>query len=142
MLEFPDPEADDNVIQEALFDAVQSALDVTEMLSVLAAEPSEILDGETVGISTLTPFCMTAISLLREPEESPVSETVTVPVRFIVLGFAEVLTVMVFPLVETVIQLSLVDVEKVPSVETVAIEEPPSALKLSDVGATVRYLPS
>ncbi len=142
MLELPVPEPADNVIQDSLFVAVQLAFEVMEMLLELAAELTEILDGEMVGISTLSPFWVTIISREREPDERPVNDTVTAPVRFVVLVLAEVLTVIVLPLVSTVIQLSLFDTEKVPSVETFTVLEPPAASKERFSGETVKYLPS
>ncbi len=123
----PEPEADDNVIQEASFVAVQLAFVAIEILFVAAADETEILEGETVGASTLAPFCITVISWLREPEERPVNDTVTDPVRLVVLVFGEVLTVIEFPLVVTVIQLSLFDAVNDPSVETLTVLDPPAA---------------
>ena len=79
---------------------------------------------------------------LSEPEVSPVSETVTVPVRFEVLVLAAALTVMTLPLVETVIQLASLVVVNVPSVLTEILSDPPGASKIRLPGDTVRYLPS
>ena len=138
----PDPEVEDRVIQEASFDAVHAAFDVIETLLEAEADVTEMLEGETVGTSTAAPFCVTEISLLREPEVSPVSDTVTFPERDEVLVFAEAFTVMVLPLVETVIQSAFFDAEKVPSVFTVTVFEPPSGSKVRLSGETVRYLPS
>ena len=88
------------------------------------------------------PFCVIEIVRLREPEVRPVSETVTVPVRFEMLVFAAAFTVMVLPLVETVIQLASLVVVNVPSVLTEILSEPPEASKVRLSGETVRYLPS
>ena len=137
-----EPEVDDSVIHEASFEAVQSAFDVIEMLFEVAAEVTEILVGDTVGTSTLAPFCVTVMVRLSEPEVRLVSDTVTVPVRFEILVFAAAFTVMVLPLVETVIQLASFEVENVPSVLTVAVFVPPSALNVNEVGFTVRKRPS
>lgn len=142
MSELPEPDVDDRVIHDTLLDADQLAFDVMLILFVMDAEVTDIFDGEIVGTSTLSPFCVTVISLLSEPEERPVSDTVTVPVRFVVLVLAEVLTVIVLPLVVTVIQLSLFDVANVPSVETLTVFDPPAALKERFSGETVKYLPS
>ena len=133
-----EPEVDDNVIHEASFDAVQSAFDVIEMLFEVAAEVTEILVGDTVGTSTLAPFCVTVMVLLREPEVRLVNDTVTVPVRLEILVLVEAFTVMVLPLGVTVIQLASFEVENVPSVLTVAVFVPPSALNVIEVGFTVR----
>ncbi len=137
----PEPEVEDNVIHEASFDAVQSAFDVIEMLFEIAADEMEMLDGFTVGATTLVPLCVTVISLLREPEVSPVSETVTFPVRDEVLVLAEAFTEIVLPLVETVIQFVSVEVVNVPSVVTVTVIVPPSVSKERLSGETVRVLP-
>ena len=101
MVIFPllEPEVEDKLIQDASFDAVQSAFDVMEMLFEVAAEVTEILVGDTVGTSTLAPFCVTVIVLLSDPEVRFVSDTVTVPVRFEILVLAAAFTVMVLPLV-------------------------------------------
>ena len=133
-----EPEVEDRVIHDASFDAVQSAFDVIEMLFDVAAEVTEILVGDTVGTSTLAPFWVTVMVLLSEPEVRFVSDTVTVPVRFEILVFAAAFTVMVLPLVETVIQLASFEVENVPSVLTVTVFVPPSALNVNEVGFTVR----
>ena len=133
-----EPEVDDSVIHEASFEAVQSAFDVIEMLFEVAAEVTEILVGDTVGTSTLAPFCVTVMVRLSEPEDRFVSDTVTVPVRFEVLVLADAVTLMVLPLVETVIQLASFEVENVPSVLTVTVFVPPSALNVNEVGFTVR----
>ena len=137
-----EPEVEDRVIQEASFDAVHAAFDVIEMLLDVAADVTEMFDGLTVGASTLTPFCVTVMVRLSEPEERFVSDMVTVPVRFEVLVLAEVFTVMVLPLVVTVIQLASFEVVNVPSVLTVTFSEPPEASKDRLSGETVRYLPS
>ena len=140
MVIFPllEPEVEDKLIQDASFDAVQSAFDVMEMLFEVAAEVTEILVGDTVGTSTLAPFCVTVIVLLSDPEVRFVSDTVTVPVRFEILVLAAAFTVMVLPLVVIVIQLASFVVENVPSVLTVAVFVPPSALNIIDVGSTFR----
>ena len=137
-----EPEVEDRVIQDASFDAVHAAFDVIEMLLDIAADVTEMFDGLTVGASTLTPFCVTVMVRLSEPEERFVSDMVTVPVRFEVLVLAEVFTVMVLPLVVTVIQLASFEVVNVPSVLTVTFSEPPEASKDRLSGETVRYLPS
>ena len=77
-----------------------------------------------------------------DPEVNPVIETVTEPEREDDELFFDAVMVIELPLVETVIQESLLLVVKLPSVETVTEEDPPSAPKFSEVGATVRYLPS
>ena len=82
------------------------------------------------------------IVLDREPEERPVSDTVTVPERLSVDVLAEAFTVIVLPLVVTVIQLASLVVVNVPSVLTVTVFEPPSESKVRLSGETVRYLPS
>ena len=138
----PDPEVEDRVIHEASFDAVQSAFDVIEMLFEAEADVTEKLVGETVGVSTAAPFCVTSIVLLSEPDVRFVSETVTFPERFVVLVFAAALTVITLPLVETVIQPASFVVVNVPSVLTVMLSEPPGASKVRLSGETVRYLPS
>ena len=137
-----EPEVEDRVIQDASFDAVHAAFDVIEMLLDVAADVTEMFDGLTVGASTEEPFCVTEIVLLSEPEVRFVSDTVTVPVRFDVLVLAEAFTVMVLPLVVTVIQLASFEVVNVPSVLTVTFSEPPEASKDRLSGETVRYLPS
>ena len=141
-LALPEPEVEDRVIHDASFDAVQSAFDVIETLFEVEADVTEKLEGETVGTSTAAPFCVTEMVLLSEPEERFVRDTVTVPVRFEVLVLAEAFTVMVLPLVVTVIQLVSFDVVNVPSVLTVTLSEPPPASKVRLVGDTLRYLPS
>ena len=133
-----EPEVEDRVIHEASLVAVQSAFEVIEMLFDVAAEVTEILVGETVGTSTLAPFCVTVMVLLSEPEVRFVSDTVTVPVRFEIPVLAEVFTVIVLPLVVTVIQFASLVVLKEPSVLTVAVFDPPSALNVMEVGFTVR----
>lgn len=138
----PEPELDDSVIQSALSEAVQLAFEVMEMLFEVAAEVTDMLVGETVGATTLMPLCVTDISLLREPEVSPVSDTVTFPVRDEVLVLAEAFTVMELPFVVTVIQSSLFDVENEPSVFTVTFLEPPDASNVRLSVDTVIYLPS
>jgi len=137
-----EPLSDDSVIHDASFEAVHSAFEVIEILFDVAAEGIEKLVGDTVGTSTAAPFCVTEMVRLSEPEVRFVSDTVTVPVRFEVLVLAEVFTVMVLPLVVTVIQLASFDVVNVPSVFTVTLSEPPPASKVRLVGDTVRYLPS
>ena len=138
----PEPELDDSVIQSALSEAVQLAFEVMEMLFEVAAEVTDMLVGETVGATTLVPLCVTVISLLREPEVSPVSDTVTFPVRDEVLVLAEAFTEMVLPLVETVIQFASVEVVNVPSVVTVTVFVPPPVSKVRLSGETVKVLPS
>ena len=142
ILALPEPEVDDRVIQDASLDAVHSAFDVIETLFEVEADVTEKLEGETVGTSTAAPFCVTEMVRLSEPEVRFVSDTVTVPVRFEVLVLAEVFTVMVLPLVVTVIQLASFEVVNVPSVLTVTFSEPPEASKDRLSGETVRYLPS
>jgi len=137
-----EPLSDDSVIHDASFDAVQSAFDVIEMLFEVAAEVTEILVGDTVGTSTLAPFCVTVMVRLSEPEERFVSDTVTVPVRFEVLVLADAVTLMVLPLVETVIQLASLVVVNVPSVLTLTDFVPPVFSNERLSGDTVRYLPS
>ena len=137
-----EPEVEDRVIQEASFDAVHAAFDVIEMLLDVAADVTEMFDGLTVGASTLTPFCVTVMVRLSEPEERFVSDTVTVPVRFEVLVLADAVTLMVLPLVETVIQLASFEVENVPSVLTVTDFVPPELSNERLSGDMVRYLPS
>ena len=73
---------------------------------------------------------------------SSVSDTVTVPSRFLELVLAIACTVMVLPLVETVIQLASIEVVNLPSVLTVTFPEPPEASKDRLSGETVRYLPA
>ena len=138
----PEPEVDDNVIHEASLDAVHAALDAIETLFEAEADVTEMLEGETVGASTLAPFCVTVMVRLSEPEERFVSDTVTVPVRFEVLVLADAVTLMVLPLVETVIQLASFEVENVPSVLTVTDFVPPELSNERLSGDTVRYLPS
>ena len=134
-----EPFDSDSVIHDASFKASQLAFDVIEILFDVAAEVTEILVGDTVGTSTLAPFCVTVMVRLSEPEVRCVRETVTVPVRFEMLVLAVAFTVMVLPLVETVIQLAAsVEVENVPSVLTVTVFVPPSALNVNEVGFTVR----
>ena len=55
---------------------------------------------------------------------------------------AEAFTVIVLPLVETVIQSASSEVENEPSVLTVTFFEPPPASNETLSGDTVRYLPS
>ena len=141
-LALPDPEVEDRVIQEASFDAVHAAFDVTETLLEAEADGTEMLEGETVGASTLAPVCVTVMVLLREPEVRLDSDTVTVPERFEVLVLAVVVTLMVLPLVVTVIQLASLEVENVPSVLTVTDFVPPVFSNERLSGDTVRYLPS
>ena len=138
----PEPEVEDRVIHEASFDAVQEAFDVMEMLFEVAADEMEMLEGFTVGATTLMPLCVTDISLLIEPEVRSVSDTVTFPVRDEVLVLAEAFTVMVLPFVVMVIQSALFDVENEPSVFTVTFFEPPDASNVRSSVETVRYLPS
>ena len=139
---FPEPEVEDRVIHEASLVAVQSAFDVIETLLEAEADVMEMLEGETVGTSMLAPFCVTEMVLLSEPEVRFVSDTVTDPVRFEVLVLADAFTVMVLPLVVTVIQLASFVVVKEPSVLTDTLSEPPEASKVRLSGETVRYLPS
>ncbi len=108
----------------------------------VAAEVAVIEFGFTVGATTLVPLCVTVISLLREPEVSPVSETVTFPVRDEVLVLAEAFTVIVLPLVVIVIQSALFEAENEPSVFTVTFFEPPDASNVRLSIDTVIYLPS
>ena len=142
ILALPEPEVEDRVIQEASFEAVQSAFEVIETFLEAEADVTEMLEGETVGTSTAAPFCVTVIVLLREPEVRLVSETVTVPERFEVLVLAVVVTLMVLPLVVTVIQLASLVVVNVPSVLTVTDFVPPVFSNERLSGDTVRYLPS
>ena len=142
ILALPEPEVADRVIQDASLDAVHSAFDVIETLFEVEADVTEKLEGETVGTSTAAPFCVTEMVRLSEPEVRFVSETVTVPVRFEILVFAAAFTVMVLPLVETVIQLASLVVVNVPSVLTEMLSEPPEASMVRLSGETVRYLPS
>ena len=137
-----EPEVDDNVIQDASLEAVQAAFEVIEMLFEVEADVTEMFDGLTVGASTEEPFCVTEMVRLIEPEVRFVSETVTVPVRFVVLVLADAFTVMVLPLVVTVIQLASFEVVNVPSVLTETFSEPPEASKDRLSGETVRYFPS
>ena len=137
-----DPEDEDRVIHEASFDAVHAAFDVIEMLLDVATDVTEMFDGLTVGASTEEPFCVTEIALLSDPKVRFVSDTVTLPSRFVVLVLAAAFTVMVLPLVVTVIQLASFEVVIVPSVLTVTFSEPPEASKERLSGETVRYLPS
>ena len=136
-----EPLSDDRLIQDASFDAVQSAFDEMDMLFDVFVDETEILVGETDGASTFVPFCVTIMVLLRKPEDSFVNDTVIVPVRFEVLVLAEALTMMVLSLVVTVNQLSLDDVVNVPSVETVTISVSPLELKERLSGETMRYFP-
>ena len=122
-----EPEVDDRVIHEASFEAVHAAFEVIEMLFDVAAEVTDILDGETVGASTAVPFCVTLMVLLSDPEVRLVNDTVTVPKRFDVLVFAAAFTVIVLPFADTVIQLASLVVVNVPSVLTVTFSEPPEA---------------
>ena len=142
ILALPEPEVEDRVIQEASFEAVQSAFEVIETFLEAEADVTEMLEGETVGTSTAAPFCVTVMVLLREPEVRLVSDTVTVPERFEILVLAAAFTVMVLPLVVTVIQLASLVVVNVPSVLTEMLSEPPEASKVRLSGETVRYLPS
>ena len=137
-----EPDVEDNVIQLASFVVVQSAFDVIEMLFDAEADVMEMLDGETVGASTLTPFCVTEMVLLSDPDERFVSETVTVPVRCVVLVLAVVVTLMVLPLVEMEIQLASFEVENVPSVLTVTDFVPPELSNERLSGEIERNLPS
>ena len=137
-----DPEEEDKVIHEASLEAVHDAFDVIEMLFEVAAEVIVILVGDTVGATTAAPFCVTVMVLLSEPEERFVSDTVTVPERFEVLVLAVVVTLMVLPLVETVIQLASLVVVNVPSVLTVTDFVPPVFSNERLSVDTVRYLPS
>ena len=137
-----EPEVDDNVIQDASLEAVHAAFEVIEMLFDVEADVTEMFDGLTVGASTEEPFCVTEMVRLSEPEVRFVSETVTVPVRFAVLVLADAFTVMVLPLVVTVIQLASFEVVNVPSVLTETFSEPPKASKDRLSGETVRYFPS
>ena len=50
------PEVEDKVIQLASLVAVQSTFDVIEMLLEADADVTEMLEGVTVGDSTLKPF--------------------------------------------------------------------------------------
>ncbi len=138
----PIPEVEDSVIHEASLDAVQSAFEAIETFFVAEADVTEMLEGETDGASTLTPFCVTVMVLLSEPEERFVSDTVTVPVRFEVLVLADAVTLIVLPLVETVIQLASLVAENVPSVLTLTDFVPPVFSNERLSGDTVRYLPS
>ena len=142
MLALLDPSVEDNVIQFASSEAVQLAFDVMERVLDVAAEVVVIVVGFTSGATTLVPLCVTFISLVREPEERLVSDTVTLPVRDEVLVLAVAFTVMVLPFVVIVIQSALFNVVNVPSVVTITVFEPPDAsnVRLSD--ETVRYLPS
>lgn len=112
------------------------------MLLEEAAEVTDILEGETEGASTAVPFCVTVMVLLSEPDVRFVNDTVTVPERFEVLVLAAAFTVMVLPLVETVIQPESFVVVYVPSVLTVTFSEPPEASNDRLSGDTVKYLPS
>ena len=85
---------------------------------------------------------MTEIVLDKEPEERPVSDTVTLPERLSVDVLADVFTVIVLPLVVTVIQLASFDVVNVPSVLTITFFEPPLESNERLSVETVRYLPS
>ena len=133
-----EPEVEDKVIQGASLVAVQSAFDVMEMLFEAVSDVTVMLVGDTEGASTFAPFCVTVMVRLKEPEERFVSETVTSPVRFEIPVLAEASTVMVLPLVVTVSQSALSVALKVPSVATVAVFDPPSALNVIEVGSTVR----
>ena len=82
------------------------------------------------------------IVLDKEPDERPESDTVTVPERLLVDVLADAFTVIILPLVVTVIQLASFEVVNVPSVVTVTVFEPPSESKVRLSGETVRYLPS
>ena len=82
------------------------------------------------------------IVLDKEPEERPVSDTVTLPERLSVDVLADAFTVIVLPLVVTVIQLASFDVVNVPSVLTVTFIVPPSGSKVRLSGDMVKYLPS
>ena len=138
----PEPEVVDSVIHEASLDAVHAAFEVIETLFEAEVDVIEMLEGETVGASTLAPFCVTVMVLLSEPEERFVSDTVTVPERFEVLVLADAVTLMVLPLVETVIQLTSLVVVNVPSVLTLTDFVPPVFSNERLSGDTVRYLPS
>lgn len=138
----PEPEEEDSVIHEASFDAVHAAFEVIETLLETEADVTEMLEGETVGVTTLAPLWYTIISWLSEPDDRFVSDTVTTPERSDVLVLAFAFTVMVLPLVVTVIQLASFEVVNVPSVLTVTLSEPPPASKARLVGDIVRYLPS
>ena len=142
MFASPEPVVDDRVIHEASFEAVQLSFDVIEILFEMDADVTEMLEGETVGASMLAPFCVTEMVLLSEPEVRFVSETVIDPVRFEVLVLVDAFTLMVLPLVVTVIQLASFVVVNVPSVLTEILSEPPEASKVRLSGDTVRYLPS
>ena len=138
----PEPDEEDNVIHEASLEAVHAAFDVIETLLEAEADVTEMLEGETVGATTLVPLCVTLISRLSEPEERFVSDTITLPERSDVLVLAEAFTVMVLPLVVTVIQLASFDVVNVPSVLTITFFEPPLESNERLSVETVRYLPS
>lgn len=133
-----EPEVEDKVIQGTSLVAVQLAFDEIEILFEAASEVTEMLVGDTEGTSTLAPFCVTVIVLLREPEVRFVSETVTVPVRFEIPVLDVAFTVIVLPLVVTVSQSASFVALKDPSVTTVAVFDPPSALNDIEVGSTVK----
>lgn len=138
----PWPDSDDIVIHEASLEDVQLAFELMDILLEVAADETEMLDGLTDGASTDEPFCVTLITLQREPDVRFVSDIVIVPSRFAVLVFAKAFTAMVLPLVVIVIQLASFEVVNVPSVLTVTFSEPPEASKDRLSGETVRYLPS
>ena len=132
------PEVEDKVIHSASFVVFHSIFDLMETIFETAAEVTVMLEGETVGASSLAPSCVTVIVLLRDPEDRLVSDTVTVPNRVEVLLFVEAFTVMVLPLVVTVSQSTSSVATKTPSVLTVIVFDPPSAKNVIDVGSTDR----